>query len=154
MTYKYLQTLNYNPTKEGRWFSYLARLIRWFPKNVCDPCNDYLDSVNRNENRFSGFTHSCSASIIKHVQWKIFRKKTFGKLAKSPLLAFYEFRKSLAIETGASKTGLGTSVMQFDDKKLDRVACPETSEAEVNCSITKRETMAVIWSMRHCRELI
>lgn len=81
-------------------------------------------------------------------------KKKIEMPAKSPLLAFQEFRKSLAIETDASKKGLGTSLMQFDDKKLDRVASPETSEAEFNCSITKRETMAVIWSMRHCSELI
>ena len=76
------------------------------------------------------------------------------KLVTSPSLAYPDFDKDFALETDASRLGLGIILLQYqDDKKLHPVAYVSrfVSASEASYSITDLETLAVVWAVTHFR---
>ena len=78
-------------------------------------------------------------------------------LSNAPVLAFPDFNKEFTLCTDASNYGLGSVLMQTDDSGRSRAiayASRLLNPAERNYSTTHREALAVVWSLRHFRDII
>ncbi len=67
------------------------------------------------------------------------------------------FKKYFVLYTDASAFGIGAVLMQNNSLSKHRVSAYASrflNEAEQNYGVTKRESLAVIWALRHFRELI
>ena len=76
------------------------------------------------------------------------------RLIESPILAYPNFKRGFVLETDASVKGLGAVLSQGqEDQRLYPVAYASRalSAAEKNYSITKLETLAVVWTISHFR---
>ena len=68
------------------------------------------------------------------------------------MLAYPDFSKEFALETDASKQGLGAMLSQFqEDSKLHPLfyASHSLSSSEKNYAITELETLAIVWAISH-----
>lgn len=73
-------------------------------------------------------------------------------LVQAPVLAYLNFNFSFVLETDASYVGLGAVLSQrLVDQKLHPVAFGSRalSPSEKNYSVTKLETLAVVWAIKH-----
>ena len=80
-----------------------------------------------------------------------------SKLTSTPVLAFPDFTKPFLLCTDASGSGLGAALMQNDDRGKKRpiaFASRILNSAESRYSVTDLETLAIIWALRHFRDLI
>ena len=79
------------------------------------------------------------------------------KLTSAPVLAFPDFGKPFILCTDASGAGLGAALMQADARGKNRpiaFASRILNQAESRYSVTDLETLAIIWALRHFRDLI
>ncbi len=78
-------------------------------------------------------------------------------LTTAPLLTFSDFNKPFVIATNAPGHALGATLMQTDDRGKNRpiaYASRILSSAESRYSVTDLETLAIVWALRHFRDLI
>ncbi len=78
-------------------------------------------------------------------------------LCDAPVLAFPDFKRDFILCTDASNSGVGAVLMQNDDNGKSRAitfASRLLNKSEQNYSVTHREALAVVWALRHFRDLI
>ncbi len=70
------------------------------------------------------------------------------------VLGFHNFEKDFILYTYAPSFGIGAVLMQnysLGKHRLLTYASRLLNKAEQNCNVTKRESFAVIWALRHFR---
>ncbi len=78
-------------------------------------------------------------------------------LCNAPVLAFPDFDKEFSLCTDASDIGIGAVLLQKDSENRQRTiayASRLLNPAEQNYSVTDRESLAVVWALRHFRDII
>ncbi len=78
-------------------------------------------------------------------------------LATAPTLAYPNFQKDFHLYTDASDVGLGAPLMQLDSRnKLQPLAYASRTlnQAEQSYSTSHKEALAVVWALRHFKDLI
>ena len=78
-------------------------------------------------------------------------------LTTAPVLAFPNFQEPFILVTDASGKGLGAALMQRDVRNKNRpiaYASRILNNAESRYSVTDLETLAIVWALRHFRDLI
>ena len=77
-------------------------------------------------------------------------------LISTPVLKFPDFTKSFILATDASNVGLGAVLMQKFENKLHPIAYASRTlnKAERNYSTTDKECLAVVYALKHFRDLI
>ncbi len=78
-------------------------------------------------------------------------------LTTAPTLAYPNFQKGFHLDTDASGVCLGAALMQLDSRnKLQPLAYASRTlnQAEQNYSTTHKEALAVVWALRHFKDLI
>ena len=78
-------------------------------------------------------------------------------LTSAPVLGFPNFNEPFILVTDASGKGLGAALMQRDSRNKNRpiaYASRILNNAESRYSITDLETLAIVWALRHFRDLI
>jgi len=78
-------------------------------------------------------------------------------LTNSPVLSFPNYEAPFILCTDASALGLGAVLMQRDACGKNRViayASRTLNHAESNYSVTHQEALAVIWALKHFRDII
>ncbi len=77
-------------------------------------------------------------------------------LTTAPTLAHSDFQKDFHLYTDASGVGLGAALMQLDSRnRLQPLAYASRTlnQAEQNYSTTHKEALAVVWALRHFKDL-
>ena len=79
-----------------------------------------------------------------------------AKLMHPPVLSFPDFTKEFYIVTDACDIGIGSTLMQIHNGKYHPIAyhSRKLKPAEINYSVTDRESLAVIDALRHFRYVI
>ena len=112
---------------------------------------------------FSQIAQPLTALLKKDVPfiWSDHQEKAFLSLkhvlCQAPVLAFPDFSRDFTLCTDASSSGLGAVLMQPDhDGKMRAIAFASRllNKAELNYSVTHKESLAVVWALRHFRDLI
>ena len=78
-------------------------------------------------------------------------------LTNAPVLAFPDYELPFTMCTDASSLGLGAVLMQPDERGKNHViayASRVLNAAESNYSTTELETLAVVWALRHYRDIV
>ena len=93
--------------------------------------------------------------------WNACQQQSFDQLkaalTKAPVLAFPDFSLPFTIYTDASALGLGAVLMQQVDGQRPQViayASRVLNDAESRYSVTHMEALAVVWSLKHFRDII
>ena len=89
-------------------------------------------------------------------QERSFQELKFA-LTHAPVLAFPDFSAPFELCTDASSVGLGAVLMQKDQRGKNHViayASRVLTPAESNYSVTHQEALAVVWALRHFKDLI
>ncbi len=141
--------------------------IRNFPrpktvKNVrsfvglCDYYRSFIDSFSK---MASPLTHLLGKDVSFH--WNSLQEKAFQdlkvELKNAPLLAFPDYSLPFILYTYASSLGVGTVLMQHSVHVKHRpiaYASRTLSRAKSNYSVTHQETLAVVWALKHFRDII
>ncbi len=94
-------------------------------------------------------------------EWGPNQQRAFDELKNAltspPVLAYPDFDKPFYLYTDASGKGLGAALMQYDERnKLQPLAYASrtVNKAESNYSTTHLEALAVVWALRHFRDII
>ena len=112
---------------------------------------------------FSQIAQPLTALLKKNVpfSWSKDQETAFlslkNALCHAPVLAFPDFERDFTLCTDASAIGLGAVLMQPDQLgKMRAIAYASRllNKAECNYSVTHREALAVVWALRHFRDLI
>ncbi len=78
-------------------------------------------------------------------------------LTSPPVLAYPDYSQPFLLYTDASTVGLGAALMQLDARgKIQPLAYASRTlnKAETNYSTTHLEALAVVWALKHFRDLI
>ncbi len=78
-------------------------------------------------------------------------------LINAPALAFSEYTVPFSLYTDASTLGLGAVLMQPDAHGKNHAiayASRILNQAEANYSVTHQETLAIVWVLKHFRDII
>ncbi len=93
--------------------------------------------------------------------WNAPQHKSFkdlkSALINAPALAFPDYSVPFTLYTDASDLGLGAVLMQPDVRGKNRAiayASRTLNQAESNYSVTYQETLAVVWALKHYRDII
>ena len=93
--------------------------------------------------------------------WHDSQEKSFQELKRAltnaPILAFPDYSAPFVLYTDASGTGIGAVLMQQDARGKNHVlayASRTLNTAESNYSVTHLETLAVVWSLKHFRDIV
>ncbi|MEL7521903.1 MAG: reverse transcriptase family protein, partial [Cyanobacteria bacterium J06553_1] len=92
--------------------------------------------------------------------WGDQQEKSFNALKEAlttaPILTFPDYTQTFHLYTDASSTGLGAVLMQKVNGELQPIAFASRvlNNAERNYCTTDREMLAVVWGLKHYRELI
>ena len=93
--------------------------------------------------------------------WNAAQEKSFQDLKQAltcaSVLAFPNYDEPFVLYTDASALGLGAVLMQADEKGKNRViayASRTLTPPERNYSVTHQETLAVVWALKHFRDVI
>ncbi len=91
----------------------------------------------------------------------LLKQKSFEALKQAlnnePVLAFPDYLAPFILYTDPSVLGVGAVLMQTDARGKHRVtayASRKLNAAESNYSVTHQETLAVVWALRHFRDII
>ncbi|ROT85906.1 hypothetical protein C7M84_004043 [Penaeus vannamei] len=78
------------------------------------------------------------------------------RLTEAPILSFPDFNETFYLATDASSIGLGAALMQRHDGRYKPIAFAsrKLNQAESNYSVTDLEALAVVWALKHFREII
>ncbi len=93
--------------------------------------------------------------------WEAAHEQSFNELksllTNAPVLAFPEHSEPFIICTDASSLGLGAVLMQTDARGKNYVityASRVLNSAESNYSVTHQETLAIVWALKHFKDII
>ena len=93
--------------------------------------------------------------------WNAAQEKSFQDLKEAlcnaPVLAFPDYEAPFIIYTDASALGLGAVLMQQDARGKNcaiAYASRTLNSAESNYSVTHQETLAVVWALKHFRDIV
>ncbi len=78
-------------------------------------------------------------------------------LTSPPVLAYHNFKKPFYLYTDVSTIGLGAALMQYDERhklQLLGYASRTLNAVESNYRSTHLEALAVVWALKHFRDLI
>ena len=112
---------------------------------------------------FSAIASPLNILLKKDVpfHWNAAQDKSFNDLkfalTHAPVLAFPDYQVPFILYTDASALGLGAVLMQADAEGKNHViayASRTLNPAEANYSVTHQETLAVIWALKHFRDII
>ena len=78
------------------------------------------------------------------------------QLTSTPVLAHYEEKLDVVIQTDASNSGLGAVLLQDDDEGQRPVAFVSRtlSDAESRCHANELECFALVWALKKFRSYI
>ncbi len=128
-----------------RCFVGRAGYYRQFVKNFSHIAKPLTHLLKKNVPFTWSETEQSAFDQLKSVLWQ------------APILAFPNFEKDFILTTDASGHGIGAVLMQKDSHGKHRVvgyASRLLNKAEQNYDVTNRECLAVVWALRHFRELI
>ena len=112
---------------------------------------------------FASIAHPLNKLKKKDVpfQWHAEQQQSFDQLktclTQSPVLAFPDYSLPFTICTDASSYGIGAVLMQQIQGQHPHViafASRVLNTAESNYSVTHLEALAVVWSLKHFRDII
>ena len=127
-------------------------------KSFLGVCGFYRDHVPY----YSQLQSPLTALLKKDVPftWESKHQTSFESLKKAlttaPILIFPDYRLPFHLYTDASATGLGAVLLQDIQNQLKPVAYASRMllKAERNYCTTDRELLAIVWALKHFRELI
>ena len=115
-------------------------------------------------NKYAVLASPLTSLLRKDVpfQWNAAQEKSFqdlkNALTNAPILAFPNYEVPFVLyTTDASALGLGAVLMQPDEHGKNRViayASRTLNPAESNYSVIHQETLAVVWALKHFRDII
>ena len=114
-------------------------------------------------NKFAAIASPLNKLLKKDVpfHWNAAQETSFRDLkyalTNAPVLAFPDYKAPFVLYTDASALGLGAVLMQTDARGKNRViayASRTLNPAESNYSVTHQETLAVVWALKHFRDII
>jgi hypothetical protein len=100
--------------------------------------------------------HKLLKKYVK-LEWKPEQEHAFqhlkAKLTSQPILQYPDFSKEFILTTDASNTGVGAVLFQGSLGKDMPVAYASRSlnKAEINCSTSEKELLAIVWATRYFR---
>ncbi len=107
----------------------------------------------------SPITHLLKKEVPFH--WNAPQHKSFtdlkSALINAPSLVLTEYNVPFTLYTDASALGLGAVLTQPDARGKNRAiayASSTLNQAESNYSVTHQETLAVVWALKHFRDII
>ncbi len=93
--------------------------------------------------------------------WNATQDKSFtdlkSALINAPALAFPDYSVPFSLYTDASALGLGAVLMQPDTRGKNHAiayASRTLNQAEANYYVTHQETLAIVWALKHFRDII
>ena len=111
---------------------------------------------------FSMIAAPLTSLLRKNAQfcWNTVTQEAFDKLklllTQAPVRVFPNYSLPFELVTDASKSGLGAVLMQYHGKKMKPIAFAsrKTNVAESRYSATDLESLAVVWALKHFKEII
>ena len=112
---------------------------------------------------FAALASPLTQLLKKNVpfHWDAAQEKSFQNLkyalTHAPVLAFPDYEAPFILCTDASALGLGAVLMQTDARGKNRAiayASRTLNSAEGNYSVTHQEALAVVWALKHFRDII
>lgn len=128
-----------------RSFIGLAGYYRPFIKNFAAIASPLTKLLKKDVSFHWNDVHEHSFNELKSV------------LTNAPVLAFPEHSEPFIICTDASSLGLGAVLMQQDARGKNYViayASRVLNSAESNYSVTHQETLAVVWALKHFKDIV
>ena len=132
-------------TNNVRSFLGLAGYYRAFIKNFATIASPLTRLLKKNVPFHWDATHEYSFTVLKSA------------LTQAPVLSFPDYSLPFVIATDASAQGLGAVLMQQVPGSRPQViafASRVLNDCESRYSVTHLEALAVVWSLKHFRDLI
>ncbi len=135
------------------------------PQNV-ENVRSFLGLCGNYRPFIRGFTRIASSLtqlLRKEVpfHWNSPQDKSFNDLKSAlinaPALSFPDYSVPFSLYSDASALGLGAVLMQPDTRGKNHViayASRTLNQAEANYSVTHQETLAIVWALKHFRDII
>ena len=122
-------------------------------------CGYYRSFIDGFSKLASPLTQLLKKDIPFH--WNTLQETSFQTLKEAlthaPVLAFPDYTLPFVMYTDASALGLGAVLMQQDARGKNRAiayASRTLNQAESNYSVTHQETLAIVWALKHFRDII
>ena len=119
---------------------YYNRFIKGF-SNIKAPLNRLLE-----KNKLFEWTTECAEV----------HEKLKAMLLQQPVVAYLDFSTPFRLHTDESNVGLGANLTQQQGGKELIICCASRtlSKSEQNCSVTKKECLAVVWGIKNFRNYL